>query len=105
MCCIVKAGPFCYYSNMRSHTELTCWIETEDPVTKGDQDRLTLTLATYLNQAGGKPDIKAYLGEGLLCITASAISEPSSTIRNRKADMEYVKNAVDAALKEAGLAE
>ena len=90
---------------MRSFTELTTWIETDDPVTSGDAERLTLTFSTYLTQAGGKPDIKAYLGEGLLCITASAIAEPTAIIRNKKADMEYIRNAVDAALKEAGLAE
>lgn len=60
-----------------------------------------LTLSTYLNQAGGKPDIKAYLGEELLCITAAAIAEPSSTIRNKKADMAYIRDAVKAALQEA----
>jgi len=62
-----------------------------------------LTISTYLNQAGGKPEIKAWLGDGLLCITASAMAEPSSVIRNKKADMAYVKDAIDAALKEAGL--
>jgi len=88
---------------MRSHTELCTWVETDDPVTDGDRDRLMLTISTYLNQAGGKPEIKAWLGDGLLCITASAMAEPSSVIRNKKADMAYVKDAIDAALKEAGL--
>jgi hypothetical protein len=90
---------------VRCHIELTCWIEVDDPVTEGDQDRLVLTFATYLNQAGGKPEIKAYLGDKLLCITAAAIAEPSSVIRNKKADMAYIRDAVNAALKEAGLIE
>lgn len=90
---------------MRSFIELTAWLETDDPVTEGDAERLTLTFSTYLTQSGGKPDIKAYLGEGLLCLTASSIFEPSSVIRSKKADLSYIRNAVDAALKEAGLAE
>lgn len=88
---------------MKCHVELTCWLEDDGTVTEGDAERLVLTLSTYLTQAGGKPEIKAYLGDGLLCITAAAIAEPSSEIRNRKADMTYIRDAVKAALKEAGM--
>jgi hypothetical protein len=90
---------------VRCHTEFCSWIETDDPVTEDDAECLVLTFATYLTQAGGKPEIKAYLGDKLLCITAAAIAEPSSVIRNKKADMAYIRDAVNAALKEAGLIE
>jgi len=91
--------------NVRCHVELTAWIEDEGPLTEGDQERLILTLSTYLNQAGGKPEIKAWLGDELLCITASSLFEPSSVIRDKKADMAYIRDAVRAALKEAGMLE
>lgn len=90
---------------MRCHIELTSWIETDDPVTEGDQERLVLTFSTYLNQAGGKPEINAWLGDGLLCLTASSIFEPTSVIRDKKADMAYIRDAVKAALQEAKMTE
>jgi hypothetical protein len=96
---------FWYPCPVRCHIELTCWLTDDGPLTEGECERLVLTLSTYLNQAGGKPDIKAYLGEKLLCITASSLFESSSVIRDRKADMTYIRDAVIAALKEAGMLE
>lgn len=90
---------------MRCHVELASWIETDDPVTEGDQERLVLTFSTYLNQAGGKPEINAWLGDKLLCLTASSLFEPTSVIRDKKADMAYIRDAVKAALKEANMLE
>ena len=83
---------------MKAHVELTTWIDTTEPVLKGDVDRLTQTYKVYLDACGGLPEMDYTIHGETVCIAGSAIAGKSLITK-----APYIKKMILEALSEAGM--
>jgi hypothetical protein len=86
--------------------ELTLWISRDDPVTRGDADRLAATVCAYLDRAAGIPALHAWTDENVLCLTASVTApEEDGWFADRDASEKYVRESLEEVLRQAGFCE
>ena len=85
---------------MRSHIEMVSWIDTTEPLTKGDIDRLTETFKVYLDAIGGVAEMEYTVHGNIVNIAAySSAGKTQGTIVKSL----YIKKVITDALIAGGM--
>jgi len=85
---------------VKCHVELAAWIDTTEPVTKGDIDRLAETFKVYLEACKGLPEMDYTIHGNSACITAFSSPGKSQELVTK---LLYIKKVITDCLDEAGM--
>ena len=85
---------------MKAHVELTCFLDTTDPVSKGELDRLIETFKVYLESVKGLPEMSYIIKGNTACITAYSSPGKSQGLALKTL---YIKKTILDCLEESGM--